>query len=282
MRISREECIILKQMLLDQKQLIKPIRKFRKAIKKLLMDPGPEQVHGLRTQSRRLEATLHALKLDGTKRGQRLLRSITPIRKAAGKVRDVDVLTSLASTILHNEKGPGEDLVQLLEALGARRLKSAKRLRRIVRDGRKRALRRLRWLSVRIDQWIKNVQQKNSGDETGGEDPAAFVISRSDAVSSWTNLNRHNLHSYRLEIKQLRYVLELGEHPDNRLLKALEETKDSIGEWHDWCELETLARELFWNGELVGRIHSIADRRFSDALRVATNLQKKYLLVGRC
>lgn len=67
---------IPKQTPLDQRQLVEPNRKIRKAIRKLPTFPAPEGVHALRTQSRRLGAIVYALKLDGTKRASRLPRSL--------------------------------------------------------------------------------------------------------------------------------------------------------------------------------------------------------------
>lgn len=268
-------------MPIDQKQLVKPIRKLRKAVKKLPKVPSPEQVHGLRTQSRRLEASLHALNLDQTKHGQCLLKYIAPIRKAAGKVRDMDVLTGLASTIPLGAKDSGEDAVQLLEQLGADRLRFAKRLHQVVAGKRKRVLRGLKRFFARIDRRIENTQTSKAADQPGRADPTAFVISRTGAVSAWKKLDRNNLHPYRLHIKELRYVLELAQDPDARLLGALGQTKDAIGEWHDWCELESLARELLDGRDLVRKIHLIADQRFSKALKLATDLQRRYFQAER-
>ncbi len=61
--------------------------------------PSPKQVHELRTRSRRLEAVVHTLMLEDRKEGKRVLRAITPIRKKAGKTRDMDVFLGLLTTI---------------------------------------------------------------------------------------------------------------------------------------------------------------------------------------
>lgn len=240
----------------------------------------PEEVHRLRTQLRRLEATLHALKLDRTKRGRRVLESIVPIRKAAGKVRDMDVLTGLASSISAQSSDSGDEVVQLLEDLGARRFRFAERLRQTISRDRK-LTRRLRRVSARIDRWIERAQSTEGDDRPGKADAAASVMSLSGALSAKTRLSRNSLHPFRLKAKELRYMLELAQDPNKELVDALGETKDAIGEWHDWCELETLARDLLGNGELVRQIHSIAGHRLSEALAVAINLQKKYFGAGK-
>lgn len=68
-------------MPLDPKKLQDPLRKLRKSLKKLASHPSPEEVHDIRTRSRKLEAILHALMLDAHKPGQRLLGSVAPIAR---------------------------------------------------------------------------------------------------------------------------------------------------------------------------------------------------------
>src|ERR1700751_2602183 len=91
-------------MALDQAQLEKTIRKLRKLLKNMPKQPSPEQVHDLRTRIRRLEAITHALMLDRQREGRRLLNVTTSIRRRAGQVRDMDVLTGFASTINVNSE----------------------------------------------------------------------------------------------------------------------------------------------------------------------------------
>src|SRR6184192_1983505 len=104
----------------------KSVRKVRKFVKKAPRQPTPEQVHDLRTNTRKLESALHALSLDSNGNEQRLLKSVKQIRKRAGKIRDMDVLTANVCSVKVN--GEGDCEVQLLEHLGARRHKYAKKL----------------------------------------------------------------------------------------------------------------------------------------------------------
>jgi hypothetical protein len=79
-------------------------------------------------------------------------------------------------------------------------------------------------------------------------------------------------------VKELRYVLDLACDVDPGLRKALGETKDAIGEWHDWCELEDAARRaLKCDSDLCERIHAQAREKFDRALAVARDLQNTYL-----
>ena len=117
-------------MKLEPKQVEKPIRKLRKQLKALSSNPRPEDVHSLRTQTRRLEATVAALIPNQNKKSRRLLKAVTPVRKAAGKVRDMDVLIGDVLTLA--ETHGSERLVRLVEHLARMRVKHARRLHEVV------------------------------------------------------------------------------------------------------------------------------------------------------
>src|SRR5437588_8393340 len=104
-------------MALDPKRIQKPARKLRKLLKKMPSTPAPEEIHGFRTNARRLETILDTFALDGTRNGSRLSKHISKLRKCAGKVRDFDVLTDYASGIDH-DSSERECSVRLLEYLG--------------------------------------------------------------------------------------------------------------------------------------------------------------------
>jgi CHAD domain-containing protein len=86
-------------MALDRKLLLKPIKKLRKLIKKLDRQPDPDEVHDLRTSTRRFEAAFEALSLSERGVAKSVLKDLRRCRKRAGKVRDMDVLTRYASTV---------------------------------------------------------------------------------------------------------------------------------------------------------------------------------------
>lgn len=266
-------------MALDPKQLLKPVRKLERAIKKLAKMPAPEEVHKLRMRTRQLEAELHALRFDRTGRGQRLLKSVTPIRKGAGKVRDMDVLTALAATVPMRSKEDGDHpddaVVMLLELLGKRRHRSAKRLHQAVSTQRRKALKRLKQFRSHIEKQMKHARRANSS--VGSTDPAAVAASLAGELAAWPKIDRETLHPYRLKVKELRSILQLAEEPDARLIEALGETKDRIGAWHDWCELESIARQMHGSdAALVRRIHSLAEQELQRALKAANDLQGQH------
>ena len=78
------------------------------------------------TNTRRFEAVFQALSLDEEGIDKELLKDLGRLRKSAGKVRDMDVLTAFASNV--HPRGEEECLVKLLEHLGAQRKKQAGKL----------------------------------------------------------------------------------------------------------------------------------------------------------
>src|SRR2546423_5679867 len=109
-------------MALDANRAEKPVRKLRKLLKKMPAMPGADDIHDFRTNSRRIEATLQALSLDSEDACRQILKRISRLRKRAGKVRDMDVLTDYLSSVSRHD-GEKECHVQLLEHLGAQRRK---------------------------------------------------------------------------------------------------------------------------------------------------------------
>ncbi|MGH9516081.1 MAG: CHAD domain-containing protein [Terriglobales bacterium] len=258
-------------MAIDAEKIHKSVRKLRKVATKLSKEPSPEKVHKLRTTARKLEAIFSALSLDSQKNERRLVRKLRRIRKRAGKVRDLDVLTGDLATV-HLE-GETDCQVRLLEHLGGERQKQAGKLRNLIRDNRAKLKTRLRRASASFDQALQNTESH------AASLAAAESLRLSSELELPKRLNKGNLHSYRLKIKQLRYVLQLAPgHPT--FVDDLGEAKDAIGEWHDWEELIAIANEVLDHGsncKLTRRLKETADSKFAHAHRVAENLRRTYL-----
>jgi CHAD domain-containing protein len=258
-------------MAIDLERIHKSLRKLRKLTAELPKDPSPEKVHKLRTNARKVEAIFSALSLDSQKNERQLIKRLRRIRKRAGKVRDLDVLTADLATVHVN--GETECQVRLLEHLGAERRKQAAKLRDCVRERRARLKTRLRRASANLDEALGDT-------EFHPESLAAAESLRlSSALEIPKRLNKRNLHAYRLKLKHLRDVLELApEHP--AIVEDLSEAKDAIGEWHDWKELIAIANEVLDHGsncKLMRNLKETADSKFAHALRVAENLRRTYL-----
>jgi CHAD domain-containing protein len=268
-------------MPLDFDQLTKPARKLRKLLKNFKATPSPDQVHSLRTHCRRMNASLQAVGLERKRGGSRLNKAINPIRKRAGKVRDMDVLTDFAAELLteNNDRNQefGDAPIRLLHHIGVNRFKYAKQLCRVIASERKSALKLMKRFSRWADQRQKQIGRSSEAVARWQTDPASTAINLSTSLAQWPELNRDNLHAFRLRVKELHYVLKLSSNPNRTLTSALSKVKDAIGEWHDWCELESIARQQVEDSDrLCRKIHSTAEGKLDHAFAVAANLRTAF------
>jgi CHAD domain-containing protein len=266
-------------MPLDVDRALKPLKKLRKSVKKFPKQPSPEQVHDLRTSTRKIEATLEALALDASRNGRKLLSEVARVRKPAGKVRDMDVLTGFASTL--DVDGERECAVELLEYLGAQRYKRARELRGAVKQYRPDLTTRLKRSATKIEKLVREADKGNGDSQDPRAEAAALAIKLSQDLSNPPRLDRNNLHPYRLKVKELRYVLQLaGGAADQQFIEELGKVKDAIGEWHDWGELIAIASEVLEHeGEckLIGEIKKIHQRKYDEALEITNRMRTEYL-----
>lgn len=265
-------------MALDIEQLDKPIRKVRKILYKMPTEPSPDQVHDLRTNSRRLEAVLEAT--DPDRNGRKILKQISKVRKKAGKVRDVDVLTAYATELPHD--GDEESCsIRLLEHLGAVRHKNAKKLRKTAQQLAPDLRKRLKRVSQDLQNRVKQRQADQSRTSTRITSAALELVGELERP---TSLNETNLHPYRLKVKELRNLLRLAEaHGDESFLETLCEVKDAIGEWHDWVELEAIAKKALDHDQcrLMRELKKKSRDRFERALALTDRMRGKYLRTSK-
>lgn len=255
-------------------QLEKPFRKLRKSLKNLPKRSSPEQVHDLRTRIRRLESIVNALMLDRKSERERLLRTVAPIHKKAGKVRDMDVLTRFASTIPHQ----GEDncFIELVEHIGAERLLASRKLHKTIAKSREKGRRLLRRYASLVRKHLAGPAKDAVDDGQSSRNAAAAGLSLANELAGWPKLTADNLHPFRIKLKELRNVLRLADHPNAEIMDALVEVKDAIGEWHDWKELEDIAGDVLHHHsgcKLLSEIRSTVEARFKHALASAMRMR---------
>jgi len=259
-------------MALDKKKLEKPLLKLRKLLRKASKVPTPDEVHDVRTNTRRVEAAVEALQLGQRRKGRRLLRVTTPIRKRAGDVRDMDVLTGFSVTLSSNGDDPC--LIKLLEHLGEKRARGARKLRKTITKHRSLANRLLKGYALFIE---RNFEKHNSRTRTEWRvDATAVVLRIAGELRSWPRLSAKNLHAFRLKVKEMRYVLQFSGQ-DSVLTEQLGEVKDQIGEWHDWTELHAIAKRVLSdtkNCAVISRIQETVKQKFENALRTAQRLRR--------
>src|SRR5579884_4129237 len=181
------------RMAIDLKRIQKSLKKLRKLAGSLPKQPSPEQVHKLRTNSRKLEAAFGSLSFGSGKNESQLMKRVAKIRKRAGKVRDLDVLTSNLASV--QVDGENECEVTLLEHLGSERHRQASKLHRLVKNEKQELKMRLR----KAANNLAAILQKN------GPEPAslaaAHALQLSSDLATPQRLHRGNLHSFRLKVK---------------------------------------------------------------------------------
>jgi CHAD domain-containing protein len=249
-------------MNVDTLKAVKPLHQLQKQLEDFPAHPSPEQVHNLRTRARHLEAVVHMFSAASDRDAQHLLKLIKPVRKAAGRVRDMDVFIAKLSQITDDSSGEGS--ARLTDHITDRREKHLARLRRSIAQRRKRADRAIR----------RYVRSLESGD--GITSPAAPQI-LAEQLDSWPRLHAGNLHEFRIRAKELRYMLQLVPEVDQGRMEALGEVKDLAGEWHDWLELRGLAKETLnpsADQEILQQMAAITREKLRAGLAAANRLRK--------
>lgn len=247
------------QMSLDLDRASKTVRKLRRLLKSTDAAPTPEAVHKLRTHCRRLEAMLHGFPNCAGNQADRLLKMIKPVRRAAGQVRDMDVLIAKAAPLC---TGPEcEPLIRLLEHLAEMRNKGAQRLRKVVCQRGPKLRRKLK----RVQH---SLEQNASADAPAlSESPAGPQILAAE-LEHWPKLHRDNLHEFRIRVKELRYMLQFAGARNEQRLESFANVKDTAGDWHDWLELQKVAEQIV-NGESDADVLRTIRERTHEKLRAA-------------
>ncbi len=123
---SRDATLESNGMAGELERVQKTMRELQRSLKSMPEDPPPKEVHKLRTATRHVEAIAFALPETENKKSRRLLETLEPVRKAAGGVRDMDVLTSNARRLTRHSRGAS--LTRLVELLQISRQQNATEL----------------------------------------------------------------------------------------------------------------------------------------------------------
>jgi len=250
---------------------LRPARRLRKLLKEIPPEMPPEYVRQVRTQSRRLEATIHAIKLAHEGRARRLLKRLKRLRKAAGGVRDMDAMISKVMSLAGGMGGDGRNaLLRLTEHMAAAREKSADELRRLMEDRGKLLRRKLKAYARRL---------RKADPEEPGESMAALQVLTAQ-LQHWPRLRADNLHEFRIQAKELRYMLQLMPGMDEHTLNAFARVKDAAGEWHDWLQLNEYAGKILDKKEdhaILRRLGKMEHEKLRAALSAANAVRQKGL-----
>jgi CHAD domain-containing protein len=271
-------------MALDPKSVNKPFRKLRKLLKNFPDPPDPGDVHDLRTHTRRIDAMTGAFQLVTKKAGKELVKNLKPIRKAAGDVRDMDVLTDIAASLDPN--GNGDCRLKLMQYLAERRTRSATKLVKKVKINQKRLRADLKECATNAERGIVSAKSKGAKQKDNRKSrrkPASSMAASlqiEQELREWPRLSQKNIHPFRIQVKELRYVLQLAEDSDSKLIDALGEVKDQIGLWHDWNELATIAGQVLDHGaacSITAQIQTRAKHELERAFARANAFRAQYL-----
>jgi CHAD domain-containing protein len=261
----------------------KALRELGKSLQSLSGDPAPKDVHKLRTASRRVEAIAGVLGAAGGKKSRRLVESIEPVRKAAGGVRDMDVL--LADTRKLARYAHGESLTRLVAHLKIVRQQNAEELQHALHHRHKAVLEDIKEYSRFVASVLK---REKSASRSGVDSNQNQEIIHSSVMNvlrelgDWKPLDASNLHEFRLKVKQLRYTLQLDAQADPGLVEELGDVQRRIGGWHDWQQLEQIAREVLvyeQDRALIDRIGKTVKRSLDRALTAANALRGRYFVM---
>lgn len=256
-------------MQLVLRQVRKPIRELRKSLQDLPANVPQRTVHNLRTRSRRLEAISAALLPRQQAEARRLLKSLKPLRKAAGAVRNMDVLKAKVLSLLRHHHDPS--LERLFEHLQSARAERARELGDELALARK-EIRRC------LERFSEHVEERFSKNPPGADGATRLF----EVIRHWPPLKPENLHAFRIKLKELRYMLQLSEGANPAFMRALENARLRIGTWHDWEELHRTANEILRlrkDRRAIGLIAEIESKELARAMRAAQSLRNRYMRV---
>ena len=229
-----------------------------------LSKPRPRAVHKVRTEAGRVEAQLELLSLlkklpSHRSETARVLRLLKKIRRAAGRVRDLDVQRKLLKTPVANnpedhvledteqqtphsasELSESADLTELRQIRKRRRKRTARKLLKLLDKRHKKLAAAFEKLLTALEP-VQDLQL-----------PAAELLRLIDQRFRGTHalIIRHpsseHLHSIRKAARVARYQAEIA--PDSaaatRAAQRYEALQVAGGQWHDTLSLAAAATEL--------------------------------------
>jgi CHAD domain-containing protein len=186
----------------------------------------------------------------------------------------MDVLIAKTSGLSSGVQSEG--LVSLIEHMSAIRAADAQRLHRKVRQ-RKKELRSL------LKSFVRKLEGLQAPDHSGVPADAESPQTLLQTLKNWPELNPSNLHEFRKGVKELRYMLQLVPDQDDHRLNPYSKVKDTVGDWHDWLELKSMAESTLdpqLDALLLREIRATLQQKFHAAMHVANSLRKRGLKLG--
>jgi len=248
------------------------------AITVSLADPTPKAVHKLRTESYRIEALLDLL--NGLKhlppfraKAAKAVRQLKKLRRAAGRVRDLDVQLQLIQD--HTPEALSQtDSGELQRTRTKRRMRAARKLLKLL-------TKRQQKISTRLESLLAALEPAETLTLT-----TTVLLQRveRDFHSIHALIIRHpsdeHLHAIRKAAKLARYQAELSPRSPiaRRTAKFYHSIQEAGGHWHDWLELAVSASEqLGEDHPTAAHFTHLRDRRlaaYRDQLKTLNAAEK--------
>jgi CHAD domain-containing protein len=245
--------------------------------------PRKGAVHRIRTTSRRIEAQLLLLPLVGgfppmEEEANKLRKLLKKVRKAAGKVRDLDVQQKLAEVGGHNGDELSAQDLRKFEMSGRKIGGEARRLRRKLSKRRRREANRLVEVLNSVHRKLPEGAKKLLSVLEEAQRTEVTDVRLASCVRQWYTaaVEPHwsraeagdptALHSMRKAAKLARYLAETvpADGGDaRRLATQFESVQQAGGEWHDWMLLAQAAQDAL--GDSAG-LASCFEARAREAL----------------
>ena len=239
----------------------KSLRKLLKSLEDFPAHPRPSYVHELRSQIRRLQAALAIPRVAHSHRAQSLGKEIEPIREASSRLRDTDVMFEKVLSL--SQSANPDALIELLTYIAQVRDKNEHRLCRAV-DRHGKTVRKNLKEELAL---IASLREGGSRRDKLSMSPGTLQ-SRVAQIRHEQDLDENNLHSFRIQVKELRYLMQLGSEPDTKRLENLKSVANAIGEWHDWAKLAKFAEKSLHPKRSIALLQRISATR-EGKLRVA-------------
>jgi len=124
------------------------------------------------------------------------------------------------------------------------------------------------------------IRRANSSSGNAATELTAKALRLSSELSEPRSLNRGNLHSYRIKIKKLHYLIQFADGDQQKQLAAsLRSCQRAIGEWHDFEELVSIAKAQLNHGpgcRLLPALRKISRQKFAAALSLTGQLRRAW------
>ncbi len=243
-----------------------------------LSDPAPKHVHHLRSKIRRIEATLELLALSASlpdlqNEAKPLTKLLTKIRRAAGKVRDLDVHLDLLKKYRRND-----DTARLEKDLASARKKNAAKLCDLLKKDRLKVDREFDRLQIALEPAL-NLAIGGDALEDVAHRWFAFALHGLD------HRKDKHLHTIRKVSKTARYLAEIGAETSKaaaRSASRFERTQQALGKWHDSLLLaEEASASLGKHARTTQQIQADTQRLRQRAIPTTKHLPKATRIAPR-